>query len=157
METFWAMPGHFIQLCVSFCPILKCAANAFINPCFKDGEFVTSLFKRQHGVDVQPWIYVGRHKAHYKEIKDICFGVELDSNKPRLLTLGKDRTLVSGKAVAGQRNVIFLSQICTSINTTTASTYLPNTHLDCWSILWKQLREAHPIFPYTYQSKASEK
>ena len=46
-----------------------------------------------------PYLYVGRHRAHYKLIEDIMFGVMLDSDLPRLMSVGQDRFLVSWAGV----------------------------------------------------------
>uniref|UniRef100_H2YNA4 Cilia- and flagella-associated protein 251 n=1 Tax=Ciona savignyi TaxID=51511 RepID=H2YNA4_CIOSA len=56
-----------------------------------DGSFTTSVFIYD---DEKQWKYLGRYKAHYDVIQDLSFGIDLDSNQPRLLTLGKDRVLV---------------------------------------------------------------
>jgi len=42
----------------------------------------------------QRWSYLGKHRAHYKQISDILFTTSLDTNQPRLLSIGHDRMLV---------------------------------------------------------------
>ena len=60
----------------------------------QDAEYTTSIYIRQFGTNVEPYQYLGRYRAHYKPIKEIIFGTQLDDDSPRLMTLGQDRVLV---------------------------------------------------------------
>jgi len=55
---------------------------------------VTVYIAQPGGGDQQPWQFLAKHKAHYKKIECLLFGVMLDSSSPRLLSVGRDRTMV---------------------------------------------------------------
>ena len=52
------------------------------------------VFKSNQGNKQQPWEFLGKHRAHYKEIQDLMFIKALDEDRPRLMTVGRDRVLV---------------------------------------------------------------
>ena len=59
-----------------------------------DLDHCVTLFQAIPGNFKEPWLYLGKQRAHYKRITDITFGVALDSDIPRLLSLGEDRLMV---------------------------------------------------------------
>ncbi|NXD77197.1 CF251 protein, partial [Halcyon senegalensis] len=59
-----------------------------------DEKYSVIVYKRvlQNGSGC--WEHLAGLRSHYKPIRSILFGVQLDSNEPRLLSLGEDRQLV---------------------------------------------------------------
>ena len=59
-----------------------------------DKDLCIVVYKAQFVEDAPPFAFFGKNRAHYKEITGIMFGVALESEQPRLMSIGKDRVLV---------------------------------------------------------------
>ncbi|KAM9219278.1 LOW QUALITY PROTEIN: cilia- and flagella-associated protein 251 [Leptosomus discolor] len=59
-----------------------------------DEKYSVTVYKRVLQNGSRCWEHLAGLHSHYKPIRSILFGVQLDSNKPRLLSLGEDRHLV---------------------------------------------------------------
>ncbi|XP_075390279.1 cilia- and flagella-associated protein 251 [Tenrec ecaudatus] len=59
-----------------------------------DVSFTVSLYRVVVKEGLRVWEYLARLRSHRKSICSLLFGVHLDSNEPRLLSLGKDRLLI---------------------------------------------------------------
>ncbi|NXP50877.1 CF251 protein, partial [Heliornis fulica] len=59
-----------------------------------DEKYSVTVYKRVLQNGSRCWEHLAGLHSHYKPIRSILFGVQLDSNKPRLLSLGEDRQLV---------------------------------------------------------------
>lgn len=62
---------------------------------FQDEKYAVTVYKRVLQNGSRCWQHLAGMHSHYKPIRSILFGVQLDSHKPRLLSLGEDRQLVS--------------------------------------------------------------
>ncbi|NWY53953.1 CF251 protein, partial [Chionis minor] len=59
-----------------------------------DEKYSVIVYKRVLQNGSRCWEHLAGLHSHYKPIRSILFGVQLDSNEPRLLSLGEDRQLV---------------------------------------------------------------
>ncbi|PKU32867.1 wd repeat-containing protein hypothetical protein [Limosa lapponica baueri] len=59
-----------------------------------DEKYSVTVYKRVLRKGSRCWEHLAGLHSHYKPIRSILFGVQLDSNEPRLLSLGEDRQLI---------------------------------------------------------------
>ncbi|KAM4808158.1 cilia- and flagella-associated protein 251 [Rhinophrynus dorsalis] len=76
-----------------------------------DEAFTVTLFKKVTQKSGTSWENFGRYRSHYKPILNILFGKHLDSDEPRLLSLGMDRMLVEYDLFKSSRDHLQVSSI----------------------------------------------
>ncbi|NXC42401.1 CF251 protein, partial [Penelope pileata] len=59
-----------------------------------DEKYTVIVYKRVLRDEHRCWEHLAGVYSHYKPIRSILFGVQLDSSEPRLLSLGEDRQLI---------------------------------------------------------------
>ncbi|XP_055963152.1 cilia- and flagella-associated protein 251 [Sorex fumeus] len=59
-----------------------------------DVSFTVAVYKVVVSGGLRVWEYLARLRSHRKSIRTVLFGIHLDNNEPRLLTLGVDRLLI---------------------------------------------------------------
>ncbi|XP_009996744.1 PREDICTED: WD repeat-containing protein 66 [Chaetura pelagica] len=59
-----------------------------------DEKYAVTVYKKALQDGIRCWEHLAGMHSHYKPIRSILFGVQLDSKEPRLLSLGEDRQLV---------------------------------------------------------------
>nr|XP_008506256.1 PREDICTED: WD repeat-containing protein 66 isoform X1 [Equus przewalskii] len=69
-----------------------------------DVNFTVAVYRVvvRHGQRV--WEYLARLRSHRKSIQSLLFGLHLDINEPRLLSLGKDRLLIEYNLVKSYKD-----------------------------------------------------
>ncbi|KAF5400599.1 WD repeat-containing protein 66 [Paragonimus heterotremus] len=82
---------------VDFAPLNRFFAYA-------DSAFTTTLVIANKRSEVDPWVYVGRIRAHYRKINDLRFWAARGSKTCRLFTIGDDRTLVEYDLYQASKN-----------------------------------------------------
>ncbi|XP_019394275.1 PREDICTED: WD repeat-containing protein 66 isoform X2 [Crocodylus porosus] len=85
------------------CKAFKYSRGSLTHLCFShdsqylataDEKFSVTIYKVTLRNGRKSWEHLAGLHAHYKPIRSVMFGVQLDSNEPRLLSLGEDRLLV---------------------------------------------------------------
>ncbi|OXB64130.1 hypothetical protein ASZ78_002060 [Callipepla squamata] len=59
-----------------------------------DEKYAVTVYKRVLQNECRRWEHLAGLHSHYKPIRSILFGVQLDGSEPRLLSLGEDRQLI---------------------------------------------------------------
>ncbi|NWS41722.1 CF251 protein, partial [Probosciger aterrimus] len=87
----------------SFCKEFKFSQGPVTHVSFSHGSeyfatadetYTVTVYKRALRNGSRCWEHFAELRSHYKPIRSILFGVQLDSNEPRLLSLGEDRLLI---------------------------------------------------------------
>lgn len=89
-------------------------SNVCSFPHTQDVSFTVAVYVVRVKHRQRVWEYLARLRSHRKSIRSVLFGVHLDSNEPRLLSLGRDRLLVSSFAF-----------LCLVLRTMSHSCYFP--------------------------------
>ncbi|XP_035196390.1 cilia- and flagella-associated protein 251 isoform X1 [Oxyura jamaicensis] len=74
-----------------------------------DKTCAVTVYKRVLQNGQRCWEHLAGLHCHYKPIRSILFGVQLDSNEPRLLSLGEDRQLVEYDLSSSSKDRLVIS------------------------------------------------
>ncbi|NXU55191.1 CF251 protein, partial [Turnix velox] len=75
-----------------------------------DEKYAVTVYKRVLQNGRRCWEHLAGLHSHYKPIRSILFGVQLDSNEPRLLSLGEDRQLVEYELSSSSKDHLVVLQ-----------------------------------------------
>ncbi|EPQ13447.1 WD repeat-containing protein 66 [Myotis brandtii] len=69
-----------------------------------DANFTVAVYMVKVRNSQRVWEYLARLRSHRQSIRSLLFGVHLDSNEPRLLSLGRDRLLIEYNLLGSYKN-----------------------------------------------------
>lgn len=101
MHLAWSSKGEYLasadaDRCVALFKVgtfeLCCFMILFKHCVMNDvrlSSYLLPSFQAQRGNFEEPWLFVGRNRAHFKPIRSILFGINVDTDAPRLLSVGE--------------------------------------------------------------------